>query len=76
MGRLERPSADEEAAESCSSSGPPSEPAVALETVASSSMSESDSLHGSFDSLTMIVIAFSRLVRTLSSGALVSEREL
>ena len=44
---------------SCSSSGPPSEPPVAVETVASRSMSESDSPHASFDSLAMIVMAFS-----------------
>src|SRR5262245_29323791 len=58
---------------SCSSSGPPSEPAVAVETVASRSMSESDSLHASFDSLAMIVMAFSRIVRHCH---LDSQREL
>jgi hypothetical protein len=55
---------------SCNSSGPPSEPAVAVETLASRSISESASLHASFDSLAMIVMAFSRIVRPLSFVAL------
>ena len=41
-----------------------------METVASRSMSESESLHASFDSVAMIVMAFSRIVRALSSFAL------